>query len=171
MSQSNPPLVNRIKASGLIVFKPEEYLPSEELHCFDLKDYLFKELILQEKPFREALSKHDWSQYDGKHLAVYCSTDAIVPMWAYMLITSYAQPHALQVFFGDEAAFYRQALYQAFDKIDFTQYKDQRVIIKGCSDCPVPPDAYVELTRRLRPIAKSIMFGEPCSTVPIYKRP
>ena len=171
MSKSNSPLINKIAASGLIVLKPEVYLPREELRSFDLKDFLFKGLILQEKPFREALKNHDWEQYEGRHLAVYCSVNAIIPMWAYMLITSHAQPHALQIFFGDEAAFYRQALYEAFNQIDFEQYKGQRVIIKGCSDRPVPPDAYVELTRRLRPVAKSIMFGEPCSTVPIYKQP
>jgi len=129
------------------------------------------ELMLKEKEFRPALKEHDWSQYEGKYLAIYCSTDAIVPVWAFMLVAAYAEPHALQIFQGDEAAFYQHAFYQALEKVDASQYEQKRIVIKGCSNKPVPVAAYVELTRKLRPYAQSIMYGEPCSTVPIFKRP
>ncbi len=164
-------LVNRIKNSGLITFKLEELYPTEPIAVFDLKDYLFRELILREKDFREALKAHDWAQYDGRHLAVFCSADAIIPMWAYMLVVTYAEPHAIQVYQGSTERFLEFHFQEKINQLDINQYEDQRVIVKGCADHPIPPFAYAELTRRLRPVAKSIMFGEPCSTVPIYKKP
>lgn len=164
-------LVNRVKNSGLITFKLEDLYPTEPIAVFDLKDYLFRELILREKDFREALKTHDWAQYDGKHLAVFCSADAIIPMWAYMLVVTYAEPHAIQVYQGSTERFLEFHFQEKINQLDISQYEDQRVIVKGCADHPIPPFAYAELTRRLRPVAKSIMFGEPCSTVPIYKKP
>lgn len=164
-------LVNRVKNSGLITFKLEELYPTEPIAVFDLKDYLFRELILREKDFREALKAHDWAQYEGKHLAVFCSADAIIPMWAYMLVVTYAEPHAIQVYQGSTERFLEFHFQQKINQLDINQYEDQRVIVKGCANHPIPPFAYAELTRRLRPVAKSIMFGEPCSTVPIYKKP
>ncbi|NET35482.1 MAG: DUF2480 family protein [Cyanothece sp. SIO1E1] len=164
------PLVNKVAASGLITIKLEEFLPKESIVELDLKDYLFHGLILKEKDFRTALKEMDWSQFDGQVLTVYCSTDAIIPMWAYMLVATYATPHAHTVFQGTKDEFLRHALYQRLDKIDYEQYEDQRLVIKGCGDEPVPASAYLEITRRLQPIAKSIMYGEPCSTVPIYKQ-
>ncbi|MEM1323796.1 MAG: DUF2480 family protein [Bacteroidota bacterium] len=171
MSNTDKPLVNRVAASGLITINLENFFPSEELALFDIKDYLYMELILKEKDFRAALKAHDWSQYEGKSLAIYCSTDAIVPVWAYMLVTAYAEPFAASIFQGDAESFYRVAFYRALEQIDASQYDGKRIVIKGCSDKPVPPAAYVELTRQLRPYAQSIMYGEPCSTVPIFKRP
>lgn len=170
MSEEKP-LVNKIANSGLITLKLEEYVPDAELVEFDLKDYLFKGLILKEKDFRESVKAHDWSQYEGKVLLIYCSTDAIIPIWAYMLVTSQAAPYARDVFQGEREAYFAKTIHEALAKMDPAQYEDERIIIKGCSDKPVPLSAYTELTRLLRPYAKTIMYGEPCSTVPIYKKP
>lgn len=164
-------LINRVANSGLISLNLEEFFPKGEIVKFDLKDYLYMELILKEKDFRAALKEHDWSQYDGKILLVYCSTDAIIPVWAYMLVTAYATPHAADIFQGDAEAYYKAAFAKALADLDATQYEQQRIVIKGCSDKPVPAAAYMELTRKLQPYAQSIMYGEPCSTVPIFKRP
>lgn len=165
------PLVNRVANSGLITLNLETYFPKEAVVEFDLKDYLYMELILKEKEFRAALKAHDWSQYEGKHLAIHCSTDAIVPTWAYMLVTVYATPHALNIIQGSAETFYATYYQKILSEIDVTQYADQRIVIKGCSNKPVPVAAYTELVRLLQPHAKSIMYGEPCSTVPIYKKP
>ncbi len=171
MKHMDKPLVNRVASSGLITINLEEFFPKEEVVVFDIKDYLFMELILKEKDFRDALKEHDWNQYNGKNLIVYCSTDAIVPVWAYMLVAAYAQPIANRVFQGDKESFYKVVFNEAINKIDATQYDQKRIVIKGCSNKPVPPSAYVELTQILRPFVQSIMYGEPCSTVPIFKRP
>lgn len=163
-------LVNRVAASGLITLNLESYFPTAEILSFDLKDYLFMGLILKEKDFREALAEHNWSQYQGKVLLVHCTTDAIIPMWAYMLVAAYAAPYAADIFQGNAEAYYQAAFQKAIAAIDPAQYAQQRIVIKGCSDKPVPASAYLEITRRLQPYAKSIMYGEPCSTVPIYKQ-
>lgn len=165
------PLINRVANSGLITLKLEEFFPAQELAVFDLKDYLFMEMILKEKDFRQALKDHDWAQYEGKVLLVFCSVDAIIPVWAYMLVAAYATPFAHDVFQGDAAAYYHTYFLRQLDQLDVQQYEDQRLVIKGCSDHPVPAAAYLEITRRLQPIAKTIMYGEPCSTVPVYKKP
>ena len=164
-------LVNRVANSGLITINLEDNFPVAEIVAFDLKDYLFMELILKEKDFRAALKEHDWQQYSDKILCVFCSTDAIIPTWAYMLVASYATPHAVKVVQNDKDTFYQLAYQIALAKLDMAQYEDKRVVIKGCSNKPVPVSAYVELTCLLRPVAKSIMYGEPCSTVPIFKKP
>jgi hypothetical protein len=171
MSTVSKPLVNRVAASGLITLKLEEFLPTTPLETLDLKAYLFQGLILREKDFREAMDQHDWEQYQGKTLLVHCSADAIVPLWAYMLIASKAAPYAADVSYGSAEAYYQAYFAQTLAALNVEQYRDQRIIIKGCSDRPVPTAAYVEITKRLRPLAKSIMYGEPCSTVPIYKKP
>lgn len=170
MEAVDKPLVNKVAASGLITLNLEDFFPPEELVTFDLKGYLFMELILKEKDFRAALAEHDWQQYEGKNLAVYCSTDAIIPVWAYMLVAAYAAPFAKNIFQGTADEFYKMAFQEALTKVDEKKYEDQRIVVKGCSDKPVPPSAYVELTRKLQPYAKSIMYGEPCSTVPIFKK-
>ncbi|MEZ4953276.1 MAG: DUF2480 family protein [Saprospiraceae bacterium] len=170
MEAVDKPLVNRVAASGLITLNLEDFFPPEELVTFDLKGYLFMELILKEKDFRAALAEHDWQQYEGKNLAVFCSADAIIPVWAYMLVAAYAAPYAKNIFQGTAEEFYKMAFQRAIDGVDEKKYEDQRIVIKGCSDKPVPPSAYVELTRKLQPYAKSIMYGEPCSTVPIFKK-
>ncbi len=171
MNSSDKPLVNRVAASGLITINLEDFFPKEEVIAFDLKDYLFMELMLKEKDFRAALKEHDWEQYTGKHLAVFCSTDAIIPVWAFMLVAVYAEPTAASIFQGNKEAFYQHAFYQALAQVNGEDYKEKRIVIKGCSNKPVPVSAYVELTRKLRPHVQSMMYGEPCSTVPIFKRP
>ncbi|WP_020535114.1 DUF2480 family protein [Lewinella cohaerens] len=165
------PLVNRVANSGLITLKLEEFFPTQELAIFDLKDYLFMEMILKEKDFRQALKEHNWEQYQDKILLVYCSADAIIPVWAYMLVATYAAPYAHDIFQGTADDFYRSYFLRQLDQLDTEQYRDQRLVIKGCSDHPVPPAAYLEITRKLQPLVKSIMYGEPCSTVPVYKQP
>ena len=165
------PLINRIAASGLITLKLEEFFPIEPVAILDLKNFLFKGLILKEKDFRVSMKAHDWQQYDGAILLVYCSTDAIIPMWAYMLVASYAAPIAKDVFQGTTEDYHRAHFSHVINEMDISAYTDQRIIIKGCSDRPLPSSAYLDLTKRLRPVAKSIMYGEPCSTVPIYKKP
>lgn len=165
------PLINRVAASGLITLNLEEFFPEGEIAIFDLKDYLFRELILKEKDFRKALKELDWSQYADKHLLITCSTDAIIPIWAYMLVTVYATPIAKSIFQGSVEEFYKKSFSETLSQLDINQYEDKLLVIKGCSNKPVPTAAYVELTRLLQPVARSIMFGEPCSTVPLYKKP
>ena len=165
------PIINRVAQSGLITLNLEDYFPLFELELFDLKDYLFQGLILKEKDFRKNLKELNWEEYKGKHVAVFCSTDAIIPVWAYMLVTAYLEPHADRVFLGTENEFYQDWYRVQLSELDATEYKDQRVVIKGCSNKPVPASAYSELVKKLRPFAQSIMYGEPCSTVPIFKRP
>ena len=171
MATTDKPLVNRVAASGIITLNLEDFFPEGETAAFDLKDYLFMEMILKEKDFRAALKEHDWSQYEGKNLAVFCSADAIIPVWAYMLVTVYASPFALGVFQGTPEEFHKMNFQKTLSKINGADYADKRIVIKGCGQKTVPPSAYVELTRKLHPHAKSIMYGEPCSMVPIYKKP
>lgn len=165
------PLINRVAASGLITLNLADFFPEEEIAVFDLKDYLFMELILKEKDFRKALKELNWAQYADKHLLITCSTDAIIPIWAYMLVAVHATPVAKSIFQGTPEEFYKQSFITTLNQLDLDQYENQLLVIKGCSDKPVPIAAYVELTKLLQPVAKSIMFGEPCSTVPLYKKP
>lgn len=164
------PLINRVAKSGLITLNLEDFFPEGEIAIFDIKDYLFRELILKEKDFRQALKELDWAQYTNKHLLIICSTDAIIPVWAYMLITVNATPYAKSIFQGTTEEFYKKKYADILGKINISQYENQLLVIKGCSDKPVPPAAYVELVQLLQPVARSIMYGEPCSTVPIYKK-
>lgn len=164
------PLVNRVAKSSLKTVNLEDFFPQEEIMPFDLKDYLFMEQILKEKDFRASLQEHDWNQYKGKNIALFCSTDAIIPVWAWMLVTTKAEGICKQIFMGDADTFIRQHYIDVLSDIDAASFDGQRVVIKGCSEKPVPPSAYLEITKLLRPYAKSIMYGEPCSTVPIYKK-
>jgi len=164
------PLVNRVANSALVTLDLEALYPAGEVIHFDLKGYLFMELILKEKDFREALKNHDWAQYTGKNLVVFCSADAIIPMWAYMLIATYAAPYAANMMQCLPEQFVELAFLQKLAALDLSGYAGKRVVVKGCSDQPVPPSAYLDITRRLQPIALSILFGEPCSTVPVYKK-
>jgi hypothetical protein len=163
--------VNKVAESGLITFDLEAYYPQGIIKVFDLKEYLFMELILKEKDFRAALQTTDWSVYADAHVAITCSADAIIPMWAYMLIASYLQPVAKDIVFGDEAKLISTLLLKNLEAVHGEEYTDKRVVVKGCGDVAVPEAAYVEITNKLRPFVKSIMYGEPCSTVPIYKKP
>lgn len=166
---SNVP-VNRVASSGLVTIDLEELYPTGSVVSFDLKDYLFMGLILKEKDFREALKTHDWPQYAGQNLAVFCSADAIIPMWAYMLVATYAAPFAADVAQTTPERFVETAFLKKIAALDLSAYAGKRLVVKGCSDKPVPPAAYLEITRRLQPVALSILFGEPCSTVPVYKQ-
>ncbi|MBC8173909.1 MAG: DUF2480 family protein [Chitinophagales bacterium] len=163
-------IINKVAQSNLISFDLEEYFPVEEIEMFDLKDFLFKGLILKEKDFRDALAQIDWKNYTGKYIAITCSTDAIIPHWAYMLVSVYAQPFAKGIYFGTKEEAIKIIYFKNLAAVDVEAFRDQRVVVKGCSDKPVPADAYVYITNILRPVAKSIMYGEPCSTVPLFKR-
>jgi hypothetical protein len=164
------PIINKVAESGLVTINPEDYYPSGETVVFDLKDFLFMGLILKEKEYREALKSHDWENYRGKNVAVYCSADAIVPMWAYMLAVTYLQPVATDVMMGNEAELIKWLYLKNLSSINLGELADKRVVIKGCGDKPIGEYVYLEMTRLLLPVVKSIMYGEPCSTVPVYKR-
>ena len=166
----NEPLVNKISDSGLITLDLEEYYPKGETLVFDMKDHLFMGLILKEKEFREALKQLDILPYTNKNVALTCTADAIIPMWAYMLVVSRLEPVALEIVFGDVAFLHKILFLQNLSKINAAEYTDKRVVIKGCGDLHVSETAYVAITKLLRPVAQSIMYGEPCSTVPIYKK-
>lgn len=164
------PIINKVAESGIISLDLETYFSKKKLIVFDLKDYLFMGLILKEKDFRAALITTDWEKYRDCNVAVTCSADAIIPMWANMLVTVYLSPIAKSVFFGTEEYVKEQLLLNALNEINGVDYTDQRVVVKGCGEDPVPASAYVKITSILRPYAKSIMYGEPCSTVPLYKK-
>lgn len=164
-------IINKVANSGLITFDLEDLYDKNERVIYDLKDNLFMGMILREKDFREFLKTHDWSHYAGKNVAIICSEDAIIPTWAYMLLALKLEPVANAVVFGDLAALEDKLFYDAIAKVNPEDYRDARVVVKGCSKVPVPTAAYVEITRKLQPVAQSLMFGEPCSTVPLYKRP
>jgi len=163
-------IVNKVAASGLITLNLEQYYHRGESVVYDIKENLFHGLMLREKDFREFIKNHDWTAYSGKNVAVTCSADAIVPTWAYMLLATKMKPYANEVVFGSLETLETVLLTKALDKLDLDAYKDQRVVIKGCADIEVPVSAYVEITNLLTPVVKSIMYGEPCSTVPVYKR-
>lgn len=163
-------MVNKVAESGLISFDLEEYYPKGEIKTFDLKEYLFMGLILKEKDFRAALQTTDWTVYQDANVAITCSADAIIPMWAYMLIASYLQPYAKEIVFGDEKKLVSTLLFKNLGSVKGEEYTDKRVVVKGCGEVDIPESAYVEITNKLRPFVKSIMYGEPCSTVPIYKK-
>ena len=162
--------VNKVAASGLITLNLEEYHHKGERVVYDIKDNLFHGLMLREKDFREFIKTHDWSAYQDKNVAVICSADAIVPTWAYMLLATKLRPYANEVVFGDLAALEAVLFTKALAKIDLKAFANERVVVKGCGDVDVPVSAYVEITNLLSPVVKSIMYGEPCSTVPVYKR-
>jgi len=163
-------IVNKVAQSALQTLDLEEYYPREEIVLFDLKPYLFMEKILREKDFRAALQRIDWTQYQDKIVAVTCSVDAIIPLWAYMLVAVNLQPFARDIVMGDEQTALRQVFLSRLAAIDIQEFSDKRVIVKGCGDLSVGGDAYMEIARRLRPVAKSIMYGEACSNVPVYKK-
>jgi hypothetical protein len=162
--------VNKVAESGIITFNLEDYYPKDEVMVFDMKDHLFMGLILKEKDFREALKTLDTTIYENKIVALTCSADAVIPMWAYMLVASLLQPIATEIIFGTEAYAKENMLLRNIETIDTTAYTDARVVIKGCGELPIGEVAYIAITKKLRPVAKSIMYGEPCSTVPVFKK-
>lgn len=167
---SEDEIINRVANSVLQVFDLEDYYPEEERVALDISQWLWEGFVLKEKDFREALKNHDWEQYRGKYIGLHCSTDAIVPAWAYMLVTVYLQPVVKKVVQGSVDQL-NTAIYQdILTALDYTEYTGKPVIIKGCSRKPVPQEAYVMAAQKLIPFAKSIMFGEACSSVPLYKK-
>ena len=163
--------VNKVAESGIISLDLADYYPKGKVLVFDLKEYLFMELILKEKDFRAALTTIEWENYRNAHVAITCSADAIIPVWAYMLVASWLQPIACDVVFGDEKKLVNTLLLKNIEKMNPAAFTDMRIVIKGCGDIEIPEAAYVTITSMLRPFVKSIMYGEPCSTVPIYKKP
>jgi hypothetical protein len=164
------PIINKVAESGLLSIDLENYYPSGNTAFFDLKDHLFMGMILKEKDFRAALKTMDWSVYQDKSVAVGCSADAIIPVWAYMLVASYLQPVAKDLVMGDEKELHKYLFLKNLSALNPGDYADKRVVVKGCGDTPIGEFAYLEITKLLRPVAKSIMYGEPCSTVPIFKK-
>jgi len=163
-------IVNKVAQSGLITIDLEDlYVPGERV-LFDMKDWLYEELILKEKDFREKLKEHDWSKYNEKFVTITCSVDAVVPTWAYMLVVTYLKPVAKKISFGNLQKLEEEIFDDVISKLNIENFRDGKVVIKGCSKIEVPVSAYVRLTELLRPVAKSIMYGEPCSTVPVFKR-
>ncbi|MBR2648715.1 MAG: DUF2480 family protein [Sediminibacterium sp.] len=163
-------IVNKVAESGILSVDLETFLPKEKIMVFDLKDYLFMGLILKEKDFRAALQSIDWNAFADAHVTITCSADAVIPMWANMLVASNLQPVAASIHFGTEEQLRNKLLLNNIEKIDPAEFADKRVVVKGCGETPIPEEAYVSITNKLRAVAKSIMYGEPCSTVPIFKR-
>lgn len=163
-------IVNKVAQSALDTLDLEDYYPREEIVLFDLKPFLFREMILKEKEFRESLQSIDWAGYQDKIVAVTSTADAIIPLWAYMLVAVNLQPFAKEIVMGDQSTALQQAFLTNLRAIDIAPFTDRRVIVKGCGDLSVGGFAYMEIARRLRPIVKSIMYGEACSNVPVYKK-
>jgi len=163
-------IVNKIEKSGLIQFDLSTLWPQIDRVEYDIADDLWQRIALKEKDFRSKLKETDWSKYQDKYVALHCSEDAIVPTWAFMLLSSYLQPVCKKVVFGNLRSLNNSIMYDIIDQLDLTTYQDARIIIKGCSDLDIDESVYVVLMNKLQPVAKSIMFGEPCSTVPLYKR-
>ena len=162
-------IINKVANSGLVTIDLEDFLPKEKVEAFDLKEHLFKGLILKEKDFREALKNFDWEIYRNRYVAITCTADAIIPLWAYMLVTAYAQPIAKDVYAGTVEEMKKYVCLKNMSTIKFEEFAGQRIIVKGCGDQQVDSTIYAEITKQLRPLAKSIMYGEACSNVPIFK--
>lgn len=163
-------IINRVANSKLVTFNLEDYYPKGERVLFDIKDWLLEGFVLREKEFRQTAKDHDWSQYQGKYVALTCSSDAIIPGWAYMLLSTHLAPFSRKTVVGDlemlETVLYTEIL----SNLDVSQYEGLPVIIKGCSQKPVPQNAYLQLINKLQPVARSIMYGEACSSVPLFKK-
>lgn len=163
-------IVNKVAQSGLATVDLAHFAPQGERVVYDIKDNLFHGLILKEKDFRDFVKVHDWQQYLGKYVAITCTADAIVPTWAYMLLANRLEPYAKEIVFGDPATLETVLFERALEKVNMEAYRDQRVVLKGCGDIDIPESAFVKFTAMLSKVAKSIMYGEPCSTVPVFKR-
>ncbi|MCB0461213.1 MAG: DUF2480 family protein [Flavobacteriaceae bacterium] len=164
-------IINRVANSKLVTIDLEDYYPEGERVMFDIKDWLLEGLVLREKVFRQHASEHNWQQYENSYVALTCSTDAIVPAWAYMLLSTYLEPYAAKIVIGDLTTLETSIYQHIIHELDVSEFQDKPIIIKGCSNKPIPDNAYIQLTTKLKPIAKSIMYGEACSSVPLYKKP
>jgi len=164
-------IINRVANSKLVTIDLEDYYPDGKRMLLDIKDWLLEGLVLREKDFREQASEHNWEQYKNSFVALYCSTDAIVPAWAYMLLSTYLEPYAIKTVIGDLNTLETSIYQDIISELDVSEFQDKPLIVKGCSNKPIPDNAYIQLTTKLKPIAKSIMYGEACSSVPLYKKP
>ena len=163
-------IINRVANSKLVVIDLEDYYPKGQRTVFDIKEWLFQELVLREKDFREHVKQHDWSQYQNHYVAMTCSSDAIIPGWAFMLLTIHLEPFAKKIVVGSLEDLETSIYHDIIQNLETDAYVDEMLIIKGCAHKPVPPNAYIMLSQKLKPIAKSIMYGEACSSVPLFKR-
>jgi len=163
-------IINRVANSKLVTIDLEDFYPKGNRLVFDIKEWLFEGLILREKDFREEVKNHDWSQYQDSYIALTCSTDAIIPSWAYLLITAEISIYAKKVIVGNLELLETVIYQEIIENLNVEEFKDKPVIIKGCANKPIPPSAYTLLIQKVKNIAKSLMFGEACSTVPLYKR-
>lgn len=161
---------NRIAESGLITFDMESFLQGVAIEVIDIKPWLYKELIIREKDFRAAVKEHDWSTYKDKWVGVHCSNEAIIPTWAYMLISVHLQPYTQNIAFGSEQAVYNKIISNALATLDTSKYKDERIMVKGCSKFNIPESCYMEVVQKLTGIARSVMYGDACANVPLFKR-
>lgn len=166
----NNEIINKIAKSGIINLDLEDYAPKDIITELDLKDFLFEGLILKEKYFRESLKDHNWSKYRGDVLALFCSSNSIIPMWAYMLVTSYLEKNNLINFYGNKEQVFNLLFIEIIEELDIHEFKDKRVIIKGCGNLKIHEKIYVAITKKMQPAVKSLMFGEACSSVPIHKK-
>lgn len=163
-------IINRVAQSKLVTFDLEDFYPQGQRIVLDIKDWLLEGLVLREKDFRNSAKEHDWSRYEGAYVALTCSSDAIIPGWAYMLLSTYLAPVAKKVVIGDLEMLETILFTEQLKDLDVSEYKGAPVIIKGCSKKPVPANAYIQIIDKLQPIAKSIMYGEACSSVPLFKK-
>lgn len=163
-------IVNRVAKSPLINLDLEEFYPEGKRVLFDIKDWLFEGIILKETDFRQSVSSHDWSQYQNTYVALTCSEDAIIPSWAYLLLASELAPYAKKVVVGNLELLETSIYQEIINQLDIEKYRDKPVIVKGCADKHIPPSAFSFLIQRIQPVAKTLMYGEACSTVPLYKK-
>lgn len=163
-------IINRVANSKLVTIDLENFYPEGKRVAFDIKEWLFQELVLREKEFRKYVNDHDWSQYQDNYIAINCTADAIIPAWAYMLVTINLEPFAKKIVLGSLEDLETSVYQNIIANLNLENYKDKPIIIKGCSKKPVPTSAYLMLTSHLKPVVKSIMFGEACSFVPLYKK-
>jgi len=170
MKQQEDEIINKVSNSSLITFDLEEFYEAGDRVLLDIKDQLYQGLILKEKEFREFIRTHNWSSYQDKFVAITCSADAIIPTWAYMLVAIALQPYAKKIEFGTLDDLEERLFQDALSKVDWEQFRNAKVVVRGCSKVNVPASAYVLTVSKLQPIVSSLMFGEACSTVPLYKR-
>ena len=163
-------IINRVAKSNLVTFNLEEFYPEGHRAVLDIKDWLYEEIILKEREFRAFVEAYDWSQYKNQYVALTCSSNAIIPGWAYMLVTSKISPFAKKVVIGNLEQLESAIFQSIIEYIDVSDFKDKPVIIKGCANKPVPQNAYIMATSKIQKVAKSVMYGEACSSVPLFKR-
>lgn len=163
-------IINRVANSKLVTIDLEDYYPEGVRYVFDIKDWLFEGLVLREKAFRQHVKEYDWSQHKGHYVALTCSSEAIIPAWAYMLLSLELQPYTSKTIIGDLESLETSIYQDIINTLDVSVFKDKPVIVKGCSNKPVPTNASIMLANKLQPVASSIMYGEACSSVPLFKR-